>query len=164
MDSRLNVFVVALTKVAGVLLAVLLVMQVSVVALRYVFSFGASWTQDAMVYLFFFSVLLPGLAVLLLNKSVRVDVFYANWSRRRRNLLDRIALLALLAPATAYAAWASLGPTLNSWSVYEASPTIGGLPGYFLLKTTLTLFFVLLSLLALYMGLRPRPFGKDDVK
>ncbi|MCP5075588.1 MAG: TRAP transporter small permease subunit [Rhodobacteraceae bacterium] len=152
----------AFTSWAGALIALLLLAQVVIVALRYVFAIGWPWALDLLVYLFFLSVLLPGLAVLTGNVSVRVDVYYANWSRRRRRTVDRLALLILVVPAMGYAAWNSFGTTVNSWQVLESSPTFGGLPGYFLLKTVLTLYFAMFAVTALIMALRKEPYEEDD--
>ena len=143
----------------GYCIIALLLAQTLVVALRYVFSFGWPWALDLLVYLFFLSVVFPGLAVLFGNVSVRVDVFYAGWSARRRHLVDRIALLGLLAPAMGYAAWTSWGTTRRSWAVLESSPTYGGLPGYFLLKTCLTALFAGLAIGAVILALRADPYG-----
>ena len=98
-----------LARMGGHCIVALLFAQIVVVALRYVFSFGWTWALDLMVYLFFLSVVFPGLAVLFGNASVRVDVLYAGWPARRRRLVDRAALLCLLAPTMGYAAWASWG-------------------------------------------------------
>lgn len=51
----------------GWLIALLLIAQVIIVALRYVFSLGLSWATDLMVSLFLLSVLLPGLMVIIGN-------------------------------------------------------------------------------------------------
>jgi TRAP-type mannitol/chloroaromatic compound transport system permease small subunit len=159
----MNIFkqlVERLGSLAGVLVVALMFVQVTVVSLRYVFALGWTWALDLLVYLFFAAVILPGLAVLLGNNSVRVDVFYAGWTTARRRLMDRLALLVLFVPVMAYSAWASLGPMLGSWRVLEASPTFGGLPGYFLLKTGLTVFFALLALAGLLMALRDDPYNE----
>lgn len=146
----------------GVMVVLLLLAQIIVVALRYVFSLGWSWALDLLVYLFYLSVLLPMLLVLVGNATVRVDIFYAGWGIRRRTFVDRFALLGLLFPTMTYVVWASLGPTLNSWRVLEASPTFGGLPGFFLLKTLLTLTFAALAGVSLIMGLRKSPYETLD--
>ena len=147
---------------AAVIIILLLVAQVIVVALRYVFSMGWTWALDFLVYCFLFSVILPGLIVILKNQSVRVDVFYATWPRPRQRLVDRLALLLLIFPATGYAAWASLGSTMRSWATLESSPTFGGLPGYFILKTGVTLFFASLALAALALALRRVPYEGEE--
>lgn len=146
----------------GLTVVLLLLAQIVIVALRYVFSLGWSWAIDLLTYVFYLSVLLPMLLVLIGNASIRVDVFYAAWSPARRRFIDRVALLVLFFPAMAYAAWSSLSPTLNSWRVLEASPTFGGLPGLFLLKTLLTLTFAALAAVSLFMGLRRSPYETHD--
>ena len=162
MTKAMNLVSTGLRAIAGFFILVLLAAQTAIVALRYVFSLGWSWATDLLVYLFFLSVLFAGLFVVVKNLSVRVDIFYTGWGDRRRNLVDRAALLFLLFPTMAYATWASFPTMLNSWRLLEASPTIGGLPGYFVLKTCLTLFFGSLALIALVLAFRPSPYEGDE--
>ena len=77
-------------------------------------------------------------------------------------MVDRAALLLLIFPAMGYAAWTSLGTTLRSWAILEASPTFGGLPGYFLLKTGITVFFATLALAALALAFRSAPYEGNE--
>ena len=151
----------SLNALAAAIVLFLMVSQIVVVALRYVFALGWPWALDLLVYCFFLISILPLPYVLFQNISVRVDILYAGWQTPRQNALDRIALLFLLAPSMTYAAWTSINPMLRSWQLLEASPTFGGLPGYFILKTCLTLAFVLLALVAVMMGLRHDPYAKD---
>lgn len=150
-----------LTRLAGLLLGLLLLAQVVVVAFRYVFGVGRPWASDLLVYVYVAAVLLPGLAVLVGNASVRVDVFYADWSRALRARVDRAALLGLMAPAFAYATWAAWPMARNSWRILETSPTYGGLPGFFILKSMLVAFFAAMTLTAVVLGLRRTPYGED---
>lgn len=147
-----------LADAAGLLLGFLLLLQIVVVAFRYVFAIGRPWATDLLTYVYCVAILLPGILVLVANLSVRVDVFYAQWGPRRRALVDRIALLVLFVPAMGYATYASWAPTLSSWHTLEGSPTYGGLPGFFLLKTGLTLFLGSLALTGLVLGLRRSPY------
>lgn len=145
-------------KVAASLVLLLMIVQIIVVALRYSFSLGSTWSIDLLTYLFMLAVVLPGLAVVVQNTGVRVDIFYASYSPNRQHKVDRVGLLFLLLPATAYAAYASLGPTMSSWRILETSPTFGGLPGYFLLKTAVTLLFGLLAVAAFALACRAEPY------
>jgi TRAP-type mannitol/chloroaromatic compound transport system permease small subunit len=135
--------------------------QIIVVALRYVFSLGWPWAVDFLIYCFFVSALLPALFVLIRDVSVRVDVFYSRWADEKRRRIDRLALLIVLFPSMAYAGWASLTTTIRSWSVLESSPTYGGLPGYFVLKTLLSLVFLVLAAVAVFMALRRAPYSME---
>jgi TRAP-type mannitol/chloroaromatic compound transport system permease small subunit len=145
--------------IAGLMVIGLLIWQLAVVLLRYVFSLGAPWASDLLTYFFFFVVILPLLGVLVGNASVRVDVASSAFGPAAAALVDRIALL-LFAFAIGWAAWSSLPSTLNSWQLLERSPNVGGLPGYFVLKSFVTGTFAALSVTALVMALRSRPYGE----
>lgn len=146
---------------AGIIVLLLMFAQVVVVALRYVFSLGWPWALDFLVYCFFVSALLPALFVLIRDVSVRVDLFYGQWGDERRRRVDRLALLIILFPSMAYAGWTSMATTARSWAVLESSPTYGGLPGYFILKTLLTLVFFVLAGVAFLMALRRAPYFQE---
>lgn len=148
-------FAGTLRGLAAVAVISLLMAQIVVVALRYVFSIGAPWATDLLTYLYFFIVSLPLAGVLLRNESVRVDVMSQRFPPVLRRWIDRIALLGLLFPAMAWAAWKSVPMVQTSWRVLESSPTLGGLPGFFILKTITALLFATLAIVALILGLRP---------
>ncbi len=141
--------------IAGFAVLCLLAAQIVIVALRYVFSLGAPWATDLLTYLFFVVVSFPLAAVLLRNESVRVDVFSPRFPPAIRQVIDRFALLCLQFPAMAWASWKAVPMVQTSWRVLESSPTLGGLPGYFILKTITALIFVTLAVVSLFLGLRP---------
>ncbi len=148
--------------VAGAAIIALLVVQIIIVILRYIFSYGISWGLDLLVYLFLIGSLLPLPLVILENHNVRVDVFYQSYRSEKKAALDRFGLAFLLFPSTGYAAYISWRPMLNSWQLLESSPTLDGLPGYFLLKTILFLSFASLSLVSLILAMKKRPWLYQD--
>ena len=123
--------------VAGAAIIVLLIFQIILVILRYIFSFGISWGLDLLVYLFLIESLLPLPLVIWENHNIRVDIFYRSYPPHKKALLDRFGLAFFLLPATGFAAYITWKPMLNSWKLLESSPTLDGLPGYFILKTIL---------------------------
>ena len=145
----------------GALVIVLMLVQFVVVVLRYLFAFGFSWSLDLLSYLFMTASLLPLFLVVAANHNVRVDVFYQNYSATTKALLDRAALGLLLLPVCVYTAFASWSPLLNSWRLLEASPTLGGLPGYFALKTLQLVCFAGLAVIAAVLVLHRRPWHYD---
>lgn len=147
---------------AALLIAGLLIAQLAIVALRYVFAIGWPWALDFLVYMFLLAGLIPGVVVILVNLGVRVDIFYSGWDKPRQRRVDRIGLLILLFPAMGYAAWAIYGSMIKSWQVLESSPTIGGLPGYFILKTILFFYFVGIAIMALMLALRRDPYSNGN--
>lgn len=151
--------------VAGAAIIALLVCQIIIVVLRYIFSYGISWGLDLLVYLFLIESLLPLPLVILENHNVRVDIFYQGYRPKIKAVLDRFGLACLLFPSTGYAAYISWKPMLNSWRLLESSPTLDGLPGYFILKTILFASFASVSLVSLVLAVKRRPWvyqGRPD--
>ena len=148
--------------IAGAAIIALVVIQITIVILRYIFSYGISWGLDLLVYLFLVGSLLPLPLVILENHNVRVDVFYQSYRSEKKTVLDRFGLAFLLFPSTGYAAYTSWRPMLNSWRLLESSPTLDGLPGYFLLKTILFLSFASLSLVSLFLAMKRQPWVYQD--
>ncbi len=144
--------------IAGTAAIALVVIQVIIVILRYIFSFGIPWGLDLLVYLFLIGSLFPLPLVILENHNVRVDVFYQSYRPKRKAIIDRIGLAFLLFPSTGYAAYTSWRPMLNSWRLLESSPTLDGLPGYFLLKTVLFASFASISLVSLILAIKKQPW------
>ncbi len=151
--------------VAGAAIIALVIIQLIIVILRYIFSFGISWGLDLLVYLFFIQSLLPLPLVVLENHNVRVDILYQSYLPGKKAILDRFGLAFLLFPATGYAAYVSWRPMVNSWRLLETSPTLDGLPGYFLLKTLLFLIFAGIAAVSLVLALKKQPWvyeGKPE--
>lgn len=149
--------------VAGAAIIALLIVQIIIVILRYFFSYGISWGLDLLVYLFLIESLLPLPLVIWENHNIRVDIFYRSYSTAKKALLDRCGLLLLLFPTTAYAAYISWKPMINSWKLMESSPTLDGLPGYFILKTLLCACFASLALVALVLATKSKPWRYESI-
>src|ERR1700752_647853 len=75
-----------------------------------------------------------------------VDIFYADASPRRRAIVDLAGALLLLLPFVGVLAWFSLPYVARSWAILERSREASGLPLFFLLKTLIPLFALLLGL------------------
>ena len=161
-NGALNRITNGVASVAGATIIALLVIQIVIVVLRYIFSYGIPWGLDLLVYLFLVGSLLPLPLVILENHNVRVDVFYQGYRPAKKAVFDRFGLAFLLFPSTGYAAYVSWGPMLNSWRLLESSPTLDGLPGYFMLKTILCLIFASLSLIAFVLVMKKRPWVYRD--
>jgi len=127
------------------LLAMVLV-QVSVVLMRYVFGAGSIWLGEAIVYAHATLFMAAAAWTLQQGGHVRVDIFYADASPRRRAVIDLFGALLLLLPFCAVLAWVSLPYVARSWAILERSREASGLPLVFLLKTLIPLFALLLAL------------------
>ncbi|HSO43557.1 MAG TPA: TRAP transporter small permease subunit [Rhodospirillales bacterium] len=126
----------------------------TVVILRYVFSTGFVWLQEAYVWLHGVVFMLGAGYTLLHDGHVRVDIFYREASLRRKAMVDLLGSLLLLLPFVLMVVWVSWPYALVSWQRLEGSREAGGLPGLFLLKSVIVAFCILLGLQALAMAAR----------
>src|SRR5215471_1538011 len=127
------------------LLAMVLV-QVTVVLMRYVLGVGSIWLSEAIVYAHATLFMTAAAWTLQCGGHVRVDIFYADAAPRARAVVDLLGALLLLLPFVAVLAWVSLPYVARSWAILERSREASGLPLVFLLKTLIPLFALLLGL------------------
>jgi TRAP-type mannitol/chloroaromatic compound transport system permease small subunit len=125
--------------------------QFAVVILRYVFEIGWIAMQESILFMHALVFLLGAAYTLRHEGHVRVDIFYRRLSRRSQALVDVFGTLLLLLPVCGYIFWSSWGYVTDSWGLLEGSRESGGLPGVFLLKTSILLMAGLLSLQGLSM-------------
>lgn len=134
--------------VAWLSLALVLVTFI-VVVLRYAFDAGSIALQEVTTYLHA-SIFLIGMAYTLQQDAhVRVDIFYARFSRHNKAWVDLFGSLFMLLPFMLFISWVSWSYIIDSWSVLEGSREAGGLPGVFLLKSLILVMTALLSLQAM---------------
>jgi TRAP-type mannitol/chloroaromatic compound transport system permease small subunit len=103
-------------------------------------------------YLFSMMFLLGFAYILKQAANVRVDFLYANWSERRRALVDFWGTLLFLIPFCLLGLWVSTGPVLQSWGLlpdgtwgtWEISADADGLPRAPIKSMVLVAFVALL--------------------
>jgi TRAP-type mannitol/chloroaromatic compound transport system permease small subunit len=135
------------------LLAMVLV-QVTVVLMRYVLGLGSIWLSEAIVYAHATLFMAASAWILQCGGHVRVDIFYADAAPRTRAIVDLVGALFLLLPFVGVLAWVSLPYVARSWAIFERSREASGLPLVFLLKTLIPLFALLLALQGLAQAAR----------
>ena len=117
-----------------------------VVVMRYVFDSGSIALQETSTY-FHASVFLVGMAYTMQQDAhVRVDIFYARFSKQTKAWVDLFGAAFLLLPFMLFVSWISWRYITDSWSVLESSRDAVGLPGVFLLKSLILVMTGLLSL------------------
>ena len=140
---------------AWMTLAMILVTFV-IVVMRYVFSFGLIWMQEAVTWMHAV-VFMAGAAYTLRHEEhVRVDVFYRRMTATRRAWVDLVGVLVFLLPVCAFLLWTSWDFVTASWAMRESSRESGGLPYPFipLLKSVLLLMPVTVAMQGLSMALK----------
>ena len=132
----------------------MVVVQATVVLMRYVLGVGSIWLTEAIVYAHATLFMAAAAWTLRGGGHVRVDIFHAAASPRTRALIDLVGALLLLLPFVGVLAWFALPYVVRSWAILERSPEASGLPLIFLLKTLILLFAVLLGLQGLAQAAR----------
>ena len=116
------------------------------VLLRYVFNFSTAALYEMEWHLFAIIFLLASPYTLQKNKHVRVDVFYNNFSKRKKNIIDLIGNIIFLIPFSFIIFYTSLPFVEDSYSILESSPDPGGLPYRFIVKSIIPIAFFLLMI------------------
>jgi TRAP-type mannitol/chloroaromatic compound transport system permease small subunit len=139
--------------VAWLCLLVVLV-QFTVVLLRYVFGLGSIWLTETIIYGHATLFMLASAWTLREGGHVRVDIFYADAGPRRRALVDLCGALLLLLPFMLVLLWFAMPYVLRSWTILETSRETSGLPWVYLLKTLIPAFAVLMALQGVAQAIR----------
>lgn len=132
----------------------IVVLCFAIVVQRYLFSTSIIWMRD--LYVWLNGALFTAIAgfALLRGDHVRVDIFYRPASLRWKATVDIIGVFLFLLPFC-WLVWVYGWPAVaRSWRIHEASPNIGGMPGFFILKTFILVFAVLVGLQGIAMALR----------
>lgn len=125
-----------------------------IVILRYALDISWVALQESVAYMHATLFMLGTAYTLKHNEHVRVDIFYQQCSPKTRAWIDCLGTLFLLMPVVGFIIWASWEYVADSWAIKESSRNSGGLPGLFLLKSTILLMAGLLILQSIAMLLQ----------
>lgn len=126
---------------------------------------GLKLSSNALIelqwYLFSLAFFLGFAYILKQAANVRVDFLYANWSEKRRALIDFLGTVFFLIPFCVLGIWVSFSPVLQSWgllpdgtwSSWEVSSDAEGLPRA-PIKTMLIVALVLLLAQAISQAIK----------
>jgi len=113
------------------------------VLLRYVFNTGSVWSQE-LEWTLMSPICLFGMSYALRHgEHVRVDVLFASFSERNKQLIEFVTALISMAVCV-IVIWLSWSYVAYSWNIGEGSPNPGGIPARYLLKSLIPVGFVLL--------------------
>lgn len=141
--DRMNVAVAGVVKWLAL---IMVLVQFCIVIGRYVFGFNSIAAQESVLYMHATLFMLGAGYTLLVDKHVRVDVFYAKVSDAARRRIDIFGNVFLLIPsmlALLYWSWPSVR---NSWAILEGPISVGGIEAVFLLKSLIPAFCILILL------------------
>lgn len=132
----------------------MVVTQLVIVVLRYVFGIGFVWLQESVVYMHALLFLLGAGYTLLRDGHVRVDIFYREASPRTKAWVNLAGVTLLLIPVCLLILYIAWPYVVSSWSVREGSREASGIPAVYLLKSVMLMFAGLLMLQGLSLALR----------
>lgn len=115
------------------------------VLLRYSLSFGSVWAQELEWHLLASLILLGMSYALQRGDNVRVDLFYANYSARKKFIVDVISLLLLLVVALIFVKL-SIAYVGQAYAIGETSADPGGIPYRWAVKSLIPIGYSLLAL------------------
>ncbi len=116
------------------------------VFMRYFFASSKAWILELEWHLFALIFLLGASYALKEDKHVRVDVFYTNFSVKKKAIVNIMGTIFLLLPWCAVIIWKSSVYASSSFEVLEGSPQPGGLPARYLIKGAIAFAFLMLML------------------
>lgn len=139
-------FVAFFGKLAGYLTAILVLVVVTDVSLRFLFDLTAIWVVEVEWHLFSLGFLLGAPYALQCNRHVRVDLFYEKFSARDRGKVDFFGSLIFLLPWTILLFVTGWQYLAEAWHTGEGSPNPGGLPTFVPIKAAIPFCAFLLFL------------------
>ncbi len=124
------------------------------VFMRYVFNYSSPASFEVEWHIFAILFLLSAGWAFLEDKHVRVDVFYNNFSVRKKAWVNLIGTLTMLLPLCFVGVVEGTQFVSNSFAVGETSPDPGGLPGRYFVKAMIPLGFLFLSLQGISIAIK----------
>jgi len=138
-------------KATSWLTGILVVLVCGRVLGRMIFDSEPVWLPELEWHLFSMIFLLAAGYTLKHDKHVRVDLFYTNFSKKDKALVNLVGALLFLIPWCCLIIWVSYDYALGSYKILEGSPNPNGLPYRFVVKFAITIGASLLLLQALAM-------------
>ena len=152
--DRIDRLVSGIGRVAAWLILVVVLLQFALVVARYLFGLGSIWLSETVIYTHAGAFMIVAAWTLRGEGHVRVDIFYAEASKRTRALIDLAGAILLLLPFMLVLLWLSVPYAARSWAILERSQEASGLPLVFALKTLIPVFAVLMALQGVAQAIR----------
>lgn len=128
---------------------VMVLIQFTIVIIRYAFGYNSIAAQESVLYLHASLFMLGAGYTLLVDGHVRVDILYSSLSEVKRRFIDIVGHVFLLIPAMLALMYWSWTSVVNSWAILEGPIAVGGLKAVFLMKSLIPIFCLLVLLQAL---------------
>jgi len=114
---------------------------------RYLLNISIVGVQELEWHIFAVIFLLAAAYTYKIDEHVRVDVFYSNFSEKKKAWVNLLGVILFLIPFCVIVIYISEFFVFSSFRMGETSPDAGGLPARYILKAfiPLSFFFILLQ-------------------
>jgi len=136
-------------KITAWLTTVLVLVVCSHVFMRRILDTNPAWITELEWHIFALIFLFGAGYAFKHDKHVRVDLFYANFSKKDKALVNLVGTLLFLIPWCILIIIYSFEYAMTSYEIGEGSPDPGGLPARYLIKFSITIGVVFLLLQAI---------------
>jgi len=153
-SDRLEAIVLRINYVAAYLWALLVLVIVFAVTLRYVFGRGSIMLEEIQWHIYGVGFILALSYALVVDRHVRIDVLAERLPLRARAWIELVGLVLLLIPFCLAVIVEAIPFVLRSWQLNEVSAAPGGLPYRWIAKSFILWGFTLLLLAAIARLLR----------
>ena len=145
-SQRINQFSNRVGQVISWLTLLLVILVMTVVISRYLLGVGSIAIQESVSYVHAIIFMLGLAFTLQRGGHVRVDIFYREFSPRRKAIVDLIGAAIFLLPFCGLILFGSWDYVMASWSIRETSSETGGIAAVYLLKTLMIIMPITLGL------------------
>jgi TRAP-type mannitol/chloroaromatic compound transport system permease small subunit len=143
---RINQFSYGVGQVISWLTLLLVMLVMTVVISRYLLGVGSIAIQESVSYVHAIIFMLGLAFTLQRGGHVRVDIFYREFSPRRKAMVDLTGATILLLPFCGLILVGSWDYVMASWAIKETSSETGGIAAVYLLKTLMIIMPITLGL------------------
>jgi len=160
LSKVLDRFITGIGETAAWLNAVLIVVIITQVVLRYVFSKGLVRLEELQWHLYAVGIMLGLSYCATRNTHIRLDLLHQRFSRRRKEVVDLLGTVFLLMPMVIIILMHSWPFVAESFRLNEASDSVVGLPYRWVVKSFILIGFGLLGLAGVSRLIRAVAFLK----
>ena len=143
--SRIDRLVELIGVATSWLALVIVALMATNVLLRYLFHTGTVWSQELEWHLLVPLILFGMSYALRHGEHVRVDILYAKFPDRAKDIVDLVSAILAIA-ISVLVIWLSLHYVQQSYVIDEGSPDPGGIPHRYFIKGLIPVGFALLLL------------------
>jgi TRAP-type mannitol/chloroaromatic compound transport system permease small subunit len=147
-SSVIDGFIARVGHLASWLWPILVIVVVLQVVLRYGFGQGSIMFEELQWHIYAVGFMIGLSYCADVDRHVRVDVIAEKWSLRTRAWIELVGLTMFLLPFSIIIAIEGAPYAKSAWDFHEVSAAPGGLPYRWVLKSFISIAFVLMALTA----------------